>query len=123
VVYADKEVVDMLEDKDAEITRLRAETKKKDALLKEAREALERFVAVDDADKSGEPLLSCQGQGMDGYTKLANYESCTTKARPTLASLRKKEGGRVLCETCADKNQCSGVGSKKTECAIYREGK
>lgn len=43
VVYADKEVVDMLEDKDAEITRLRAELAEKDALFVEAREALERI--------------------------------------------------------------------------------
>src|SRR5262245_17270498 len=39
-------------------------------------DALRAFVRIDDLDRSGKPLFSNQGQGMDGYTKLANYESC-----------------------------------------------
>lgn len=119
VVYADKEVVDMLEDKDAELARLRAETKKKDALLKEARDLL---ISVNDMFT---PFVRLDGEirkwrrAVSEVLPLTNIE----EIQGSLARLREKKGGRVLCETCADKNQCSGVGSKKTECAIYREGK
>jgi len=47
-------------------------------------EALNRFINVDDVDKGGDALISNQGQGMDGYTKLSNYESCVNKARQAI---------------------------------------
>lgn len=52
--------------------------------IKKLEKALAAFVDVDDADKSGKPLISQQGQGMDGYSKLVNYELCVAKARHLL---------------------------------------
>lgn len=48
------------------------------------REALGCFIRIDEASKGGKALISNQGQGMDGYTKLANYDSCVNKARKAL---------------------------------------
>ena len=67
-----------------EIDRLRAE---KAELL----EILRKFIAIDDADKGGKALFSCQGQGMDGYMKLANYEGLIPKARAAVANTERKE--------------------------------
>ena len=50
-------------------------------------DVLELFVAIDDAEKAGAALMSNQGQGMDGYTKLANYDSVVKKARVVLEKL------------------------------------
>ena len=58
VVYADKEVVDMLEDKDAEITRLRAELAEKDALIRETMEALE-YISRECIVKGAERFMPC----------------------------------------------------------------
>jgi len=46
--------------------------------------ALEAIVAVDDVDKSRKPMISNQGQAMNGYTKLANYDLTMTTARAAL---------------------------------------
>ena len=66
-----------------EIDRLKAE--KADLL-----EILRKFIDIDDADKGGKALFSCQGQGMDGYMKLANYEGLIPKARAAIRA----EGGK-----------------------------
>ena len=58
VVYADKEVVDMLEDKDAEITRLRAELAEKDELIRETMEALE-YISRECIVKGAERFMPC----------------------------------------------------------------
>jgi len=47
--------------------------------------SLAKFVFIDDIDKSGKSLVSNQGQGMDGYSKLANYDSLVGKARVIIA--------------------------------------
>jgi len=54
------------------------ECKRLEAINLELLEVLKLFVAVDDATG---PLISTQGQGMDGYSKLANYDSCVIRAR------------------------------------------
>lgn len=59
--------------------------------------ALRAFVAIDDADKDGKALMSAQGQGMDGYTKLANYEACIAAAR---AAIAKATAVAVLAVCC-----------------------
>ena len=67
-----------------EIDRLKAE---RAGLL----EILRKFIDIDDADKGGKALFSCQGQGMDGYMKLANYEGLIPKARAAVANTERKE--------------------------------
>jgi len=67
-----------------EVDRLRAE--KVDLV-----EILRKFIAIDDADKGGKALFSCQGQGMDGYMKLANYEGLIPKARAAIEAVERKE--------------------------------
>lgn len=52
--------------------------------------ALREFVDVDDADRDGRALISNQGQGMDGYTKLANYERAVSRARAVIAKAEGK---------------------------------
>lgn len=37
------------------------------------RKIIKRLLAVKKAADSGQALVSCQGQAMDGYTELANY--------------------------------------------------
>lgn len=81
--YSPPGVPAMLKDAATELTRLRAQQ----TVLTELRRLLQRLIDVDDADKSGKGLVSAQGQGMDGYTKLANYERCVEKARKALATL------------------------------------
>ncbi len=39
------------------------------------RQIVKRMLAVKEASDSGKPLVSCQGQAMDGYSELANYRS------------------------------------------------
>lgn len=63
--------------RDDEISQLRAQNAK-------LRNALLKIVDVDDRDKSGRALVFNQGQGMDGYTKLAEYEAATKAARAAL---------------------------------------
>jgi hypothetical protein len=86
-----KDAIVDIGDYEVNITKAQALIQKQTARIAELeaecarlREALRRFVAIDDADKSGKPLMSCQGQGMDGFSKLANYESATAKARAAL---------------------------------------
>lgn len=52
-------------------------------------EACKWFVKIEDAASSGKPLLSNQGQGMDGYSMLANFRGLVKDAR---AAVDKAEG-------------------------------
>jgi hypothetical protein len=52
---------------------------------------LKLFIAVDDFDKSRKPLMSAQGQGMDGFTKLANYDALIPVARALVLKLGDKD--------------------------------
>ena len=38
-------------------------------------DVLAKLLAVKKAADSGQSLVSCQGQGLDGYSELANYRS------------------------------------------------
>ena len=42
---------------------------------------LKKFISIDDAARGGKALISNQGQGMDGYSKLANYDAVVKEAR------------------------------------------
>lgn len=75
---------------DQQIARTVAVTKERDCLRAQQTvlvRAVQRFIDVDNADKCGQGLISAQGQGMDGFTKLANYGRCVEKARKALATL------------------------------------
>jgi len=66
-------------------------------LLREAPRLLKLLrdiVAVDTVDRNRTPLMSCQGQAMDGYTKLANYEALVSAARPVVAEIDNDERRR-----------------------------
>ena len=63
-----------------------------DALVQTVLLMLDQIIAVADAAKSGGPLLSCQGQGMDGHSELANYRDCVENARRVVAQIRKSIG-------------------------------
>lgn len=41
----------------------------------EVDKVIAQMLAVKKASDSGQALISCQGQAMDGYTELANYRS------------------------------------------------
>lgn len=71
--------------KDEEAKALFEELQHRLEQVERLRAALQAFVAIDDADKSAKALLSNQGQGMDGYSKLANYEACIASARQALS--------------------------------------
>lgn len=110
----------------------------KDELIREAREIIQLNIYVCgklDSPMSADGCDECPG--CKSYKWLARlrekeeeHQPCDTTpeqdadaAASRNERLRGKEGGKVLCDTCADRNQCSGVGSKKTKCAIYKESK
>ena len=68
------------------IQQLRGVEDERDLLLT----TLQTFVKVSDADQSKKPLLCAQGQGMDGYTKLALYDSAVEVARVAISKLERE---------------------------------
>jgi len=76
----------------AYVDTLCEERRTQTARLQTVTAALSLFLAVDDKDKR----MSDQGQAMDGYTKLAHYESCIAAARVALAVAREWLGPDVL---------------------------
>ena len=50
--------------------------------------ALTKFVHIDDLDIGKIALFANQGQAMDGYSKLANYQECIKEARKAITKAK-----------------------------------
>ncbi len=110
VVYADKEVVDMLEDKDAEITRLRAELAEvkaeRDVLHKQNVETTADVLRLGDELAAKDELIREAMEALEYISRKASHgnlygdearDMCCDigpVAQEVLARLREKEGGK-----------------------------
>jgi len=55
----------------------------------ENEKVVEEFLKIYEAGKSGKALFACQGQGMDGFSQLAEYNHLVEKI---INERKKKEG-------------------------------
>ena len=110
VVYADKEVVDMLEDKDAEITRLRAELAEvkaeRDVWHKQNVETTADVLRLGDELAAKDELIREAMEALEYISRKASHgnlygdearDMCCDigpVAQEVLARLREKEGGK-----------------------------
>jgi len=54
--------------------------------MTEEQKLLKQLVEIQDALETEQALFSCQGQGMDGYSALAEFQNIAKRARKLLGS-------------------------------------